>query len=634
MEYRTRMNVARFVLPWVVVLGLGGCRERSINVHSTVHVTVHAGPNAGKAPATIDRNDPRIAIAQREIGDILGRDVSFEVDAALVPHFDSALHGAFVEALETTVTSLQYLRARQPELLEYAVAHWKTLRWKYTPSQQREYPEFDTRSGLMVVAVIPDDRRLLFADTLGLTFERAVEREHAARYHDMAPEKVPAPEHAAYFEYVTRGRVPERPDGSRIPHEEVDLLRLDRVLALYPHIRDEALLAKARSWLVQAGSRLRRLVVEPRADARTTTLVRRNHPRWIAWLNAHHAELSERELEQVAELMFRRHHHPMEPFRQGFDAIAFSRPHVHAWVESQRRTPDAPKPVREKLAEEIVCPYKQDSHSGRWSAWGHCTGVVFSDLAGDPAGRKTLARWLVAERSDALTRAAVLHSLRERGSDVVPPLVDALLPHPPQAEIAIVALAEAPHWGRGSSSLPEPEALVRHIPRWWRDHPKLRPQLLYLLSELAAHYEGIVVWSKLPQFLGSKISAREIAGYLELGPRPLWSIEHFAVSFSDGWQRSAVLVPALRQWLERYTQAGQRGPEPHYVTERVIRVFCAAGNERDYAELQTFLLEYLESHPSQRNNLHSFATSPGSQQCPKWRKRGRQEPTPEPLFGD
>lgn len=628
------MNVVRFVGAWVVVLGLAGCRERTINVNNTVHVTVHAGPNAGKAPATIDRNDPRIAIAQKEIEGILGRDVKFEVDAALVPHFDAALHEVFVEALETAVTSLQYLRERHPDLLAYAVAHWKTLRWKYTPSQQRALPQFDAKSGLLVVTVPPDDRRLLFSDTLATTFDRALDEERAARYEGVPPDAVPVDEHTGYFEYVTRGRVPPRADGTRVPREEVELQRLERVLGLYPRIRDEALRTKVQAWLVQAGSRLQPLVLEPPEEAELAALVRRLHPAWIAWLNANHKALSDRELENVAALMFRKHHLSTAPFRRGFDAVAFARPHVHAWVEAQRRTPDAPKPAREDLAEEILCPYRHDAHTGKWSFWGYCTGIVFADLAVDASGRKTLVRWLAAERSDVLTRNAVLHTLRTHGPDVIPPLVDALLAHPEEAEIAILALAEAPHWGRGSSTLPEPEALVRQVPRWWRDHPKLRAPLLYLLSELGSNYEGLVAWPKLPQFLGGKISAREFAAYLELGPRPLWSVEHFAASFSEGWQRSAVLVPALRHWLERYTQTGQRGPDPHYVTERVIRVFCAVGTERDYLELQAFLAEFLESHPSQRNNLNSFATLPGEQQCSKWRPRGRRGSASEPLFGD
>lgn len=635
MEFRIAMNVSALVWPWIAALAcLGACGTRQITVHNSVQVTVHAGPHDGTTPAMIDRKDPRIAVAQREIKSVLDRDLAFEVDAALVPHFDAALHAAFVEALETTVTSLHALRDREPELLAFAIKHLETVRWTYSPSQRPSLPTFDPSSGLMAVQVAPDDARLLFGDTLQFTLGRALEAERAARYGEMKPDQVPADEHAAYFEYVTRASVRVRPDGTRISNEEVSLRRIQQVLAFYPRIRDAALQQEARHWLVQAGSRLRSEVVDPPSDPGVAELARRVHPQWIAWLNAHQAELDDADAKRVVDLMFQRHHLPMEPFRHGFDALAFSRPHVHAWVTATRTEASKSRSSQPTLGEALVCPYRQDGRAGYWTASGACTGAVFTALAADAAGRKTLARWLIDEHSEPLTRAAVLHTLSANGPDAIPPLVDAVLAHPETARAALVALAEAPQWGRTHSSAPQPDALVKQIPRWWQSHPKLRPQLLYLTAEIGTRYEGTVVWSKLPQVLGSKVTAQEFAAYLEQGPRAMWSVERLGPVLGDGWSRAAVLVPALGHWLDASVQTGRGGPDPHYVTERIVRLLCTTGTERDYVALQAFLSEYIESHPSQRNNLNSFATTPGSQQCPKWRATPRRGQQPDVLFGD
>jgi hypothetical protein len=107
-----------------------------------------------------------------------------------------------------------------------------------------------------------------------------------------------------------------------------------------------------------------------------------------------------------------------------------------------------------------------------------------------------------------------------------------------------------------------------------------------------------------------------------------------AKSFSEGWSRSALLIPKLEGWLGAYNKAGGDGPSPYYATERVVEALCVAGTSRDIKALQAFLRERIESFPSENSNLGSFTEKRTSELCPKFEDDPTPKGKPSVLFGD
>jgi hypothetical protein len=643
---RLSLALPRLAQKSLALVALGLCAHCSpatpptavvVNNEVNVSVTTHGGQ--GEVPPTIDLNDPRIGVAQREIARLLGHPLNFEVDPTLVPNFDQQFHDAFVAALETSVTSLQYCKEHIPHAFAYAAAHFKTLRWKYSASKRVERPELDVGAGLLEVWVPPNEWQLLEDSTLFGVFERALDRDRVLRYSDLSAEKIPPAEHAGYLEFLTDYRKPTPDKDGRVPSsEEVQLRQTRQLIALYPLLQDAALKKKLREHLGYAGSRFQRALYEPPEDPKERALGIQVHGLWIAWLNRYRDDLSRSEQERVAELMYRRSYADTPQMRKGFDGWGFALPFVRQWTKRMLEVPPPRHKPEHGIQDQLACPFNRDSYSQSFTSTSYCNGALYIDVLRTPSGSKKLAQILLREKSPALTQAAVLHTLNVLGAEAVPSLLDAVATDDAAFKAALVALADFAGWGpaksRSDGPALVPAPLLERIPEWWQKYPGRRPQLLYLLTNLGEDYEGSITWPKLAEFLGAKISAEELTGFMQQNPNTLWSLRNLASALSEGWKRSTVLIPQLEIWLNAHNASGGRGTQPYYVAERSVELFCLAGTAEDIRALQRFLKQRLESHPSERRNLGSFAEAKMSELCPKFgAKRGGASGN-EPLFGD
>lgn len=604
-------------------------------VNQSVTVVVNAGPERGGPPAGIDLADPRIAAAERELVHLLGGSLVFELDPALQPSFDRALQPAIVAGLEQTVTQLQYLSERHPDAFAFTKAHLKTIRWSYAPSENPPDPALDTASGVLTIGV-PSSRGVLIADgdIVGAVLG-ALERHDVDRYEGMPAERVPAGEERDYFDYQSHYHRPaENPNAPKLSSDERDLIRLGNILALYPRIKDPALQKDARKWLLSAGSRLRRVYADKQADDRTRRRASELRPAWIRWLNQNQAALDANERRDMAELLFERSYFPTESFRSGFDSLAFAQPTLTAWLARGGRAENENAPDRAETL--IVCPYTWDRDVNRISAPGHCNAALYLDLFTAPGGPAKLAALVVKSKSDPLTQTALLHVMTHRGVPAMLELFAQFANDDAAARASLSALAAFDGWGaqhspREDEVALDPQPLFDRIPTWWKSYPGRRPQTLFLLTQLANRYEGIIAWPKLPTYLGSRISAEELSGFLDQSPRAIWFLQNLAGGLSDGWRKSAVLIPKLDSWLTHRSRQSSDGPEPYYLTERVVELLCDAGTKSDLIELQKFLKKRLESFPSEQRDLGSFAEKSLSELCPKVRDEKPKQPV---LFGD
>ncbi len=635
------MDAARKALKrgsWLFVVGsVLACspapRDGGVVVSQQVTVVIASGPDKGTQPPGIDLADPRIAVAERELKRMLGHALVFELDSALVPSFDHSLHPVFVEALERTVTQLQYLNEQYPDAFTFAKANLAGVRWAYAPTQSPPDPTLDRTNGILAILVSSDRPNLIKNGEVVEALLDALELDRMERYAAMSGERVPLSEAREYFTFQSHYHRP-RPNAPKLSSNEVELVRIGNVLALYPRLTDPALRKDADEWLAMMGSHVRDAFASQK-DVAAAERAQKLRPVWLGWLNRAGPGLDAGARERIAELFFeRRSAGASDAFRRGFDTLGFAGPPLDAWLShSDARDDDS----RDRAERSVICPYTFSRDHSTISGYGYCNGSLYVDVFDGTDGPKRLAELLVRRKNERLTATAALHVMRRRGVPALLELLGAFDADEQASRAALSALAAYPRFGSGGSlevdEVPlDPAPLFERIPAWWKSHPARRPLLLLVLVQLSDRYRGVVAWSKLPEYLGGRIDAAELSAFLDTSPRAVSALLNLADSLSAGWRRSPVVIPKLERWLKNDAQNRGDGPEAYYATERVADFLCRAGTKADLAELQTFLKKRIEAFPEERNNLEKFATDRLSELCPKVHD---QKPADKPiLFGD
>lgn len=625
-------------LGWVGVAWAAACGSpppSTLVVDNSLNVTVYADGSRGQAPREIDADDPRVGVARAKIKELLGQELGFELDAALVTQFGDNLHEAYVAALEQTATALVSCQKYEPKAFAFGAPRLRFVRLVYSPVLVDQAATLDLASSTLPVAVRADSRRLLEGHELCSAFSGALAEDRARRFAAVEAADVAEQEQEAYVDHLLKD---ESRGDTRAERDLDELTQTTRLLAFYPRIKDPKVRESAERRLRYFGARLRALLAEPPPDPKVAAALGKAHSAWIRWVNASSARLGDADREAIANLVFLRSHESTAAFIQGFDTTTFGLPIVDRWIENAPLAD--PRKSENQLEQSVVCPYTRGSNSSpALSVRRYCTGAFYIELSRTPAGAKRLAALLLERQNDVLTQSAVLHTLRELGTPAIFPLMEALAHDAPATRAALRGLADYDDWrpSRGSSSdakAPDPAPLVARIPGWWKSHPERRPVLLYLLTRIGEQREGTIAWPKLAQFLGRGIDDKELAGFLAEEPRAIWSVLTLAPALSPGWPRSRVLVPGLEAWFE--AEAQQRGGSygPYYVTERVVTTLCAAGTRADLEALQKALRSHIELYPSQRRPLASFVQQSPEALCPKF-TRPKQPKRAEPvLFGD
>ncbi len=588
-------------------------------VNNTVEVTVTDGPQAGKAPAAIDMGDKRIRVAFNAITELLGHSVRFELDNSLLPKFDERLHEVFIEALETLVTSLEYVKRYDPESHAFASPHLKTVSWTYSPSKGAISTQLDVDDERLEVPVPADEWRLLPDSLIATVFDRAWDVEKARRYTHLAPADVPVDEHGYYLDFQRSYH--RAPSGeTELDKQKREIRDLRNVLGLYPRIVDADVKKKAVAFLVNSGRDVRGWLAKSLDLPGLSEPARSVHAAWIGWLNGVFSSLTDVQRREMANLLFTHSYEQAPGFGAGLDVTAIVKPRIRSWLErsleKDRRSFDA----EDGANAMIVCPYEYDRTYQRFDTPSQCNGLVYTTLSKGGKDYRALKALIESENSTALTQTAVLNILNNLGADASAELVEALWSDGRHARGALVALAGYAGWGTRSnrrSELPElsPEPFIRRIPGWWRGQPQLRAEILYLLVTLGDRYEGSVVWPRLADYLGTRLTGEEIAGFLKQGPSTIWHLRSLVRAVGDGWSRSKMLIPELERFLNHANES--RGePSPYYVTERCMEFLCITGTSQDIAALQGFLRDRVERYPSEKRNLQSFIDSPASRACP------------------
>jgi hypothetical protein len=630
-------------------LGVWACGSpsapRTLRVDNSLNVTIHADGSRGEAPPAIREDDPRIAVAGQQIGELLGHPLGFDFDEAVAAQFGSGLHEAYVSGLERMARALAHCKAREPEAFEHGAPTLQRIHLAYEPvsngraaMERIESPALAPHvvDGALTLAVHPDDRRLLDAAELCWAFSLGAKADRAQRFAAHDPAQLPPDQHAAYLRFLTVDH--DSPDDPL--ERDIDELRqMVLVAELQPHIALAEVRADADEWLANAGSRLRLEMRQPTNDAGKLTALGKAQAAWIGWVNRSGTKLERAEREKVADTLFTRESRDTPELRKGFDAEAFALPIVQQWIENAAY--DDPRKSEDRLYRFVVCKAERE-HADKPALFvrPYCTSAFYSQLAETPVGRKRLANLLIRSQHELLTQTAMLHVLRAAGSERLVLLLDALAEDQATMRVALRALGDYRYWGPkgeypsvGEPVVVDPGALVASVPRWWKSAPEQRPVLLYLLAGIGAGREGSVPWPRLAEFLGGRIDAPTLAAYLAEEPATIHSVEKLVPALSPGWPRSRVLVPALDTYLEADARGRSSDSRAYYTTNDVLELLCDAGTRSDVEALQKMLRARLERFPSQSRQLDSFVEKSPERLCPGQKQRKASTPA-APLFGD
>jgi hypothetical protein len=586
-------------------------------------------------PPTIDVGDPRILAAENEIEKLIGARLAFELDRTLIPAFGNGLHAAFVAALESTVTQLEYCKDAHPTAFEFGRTHFKTLRWTYTATRNPPAPTLDPPSGVFSVAVPSDQHMLLQEYTITETFKDALEHEYMRLYEPMDPAKVPPGEQEAYFDYQrTYHRFLKGPDGRQLPGE--DQTRLKNILILFPAVKDPKLRADVREWLGYQGGDLRRALRDSKNDPVVQRIARDVRPRYISWINQYHREFTAEDRKRITDLFFSNRDPEPDGFDVGFDVTTYSLPAVRSWIAQQAKA--EPSERMDPADSMIVCPYREEYVGDYFRIGSYCNGYLYTALFGTKNGPKKLAQLLTSQHEELFTQSATLHILAHLGSKATEQLLDALNKDDAAFRAAIRGLSDYAWDARAQldehdPKAAEPDTFLQRIPEWWKAYPSRRGDLLELLTRLSKRYEGTVVWPDLATYLGTRIGASELSDFIDQNPRSVWAMRLFKNALSDGWSRSELMLPKLQTWFDRYNRSQGEFSDPRYMTGQLIDFFCAAGTRADIKATQAFLKKRIEAFPDEANQIENYVDQRPSELCPDMSDEPARKPKPR-LFDE
>jgi hypothetical protein len=614
-----------------LAVGCGAPPARQLVVDNSSSVTIHTGGERGQSAVGIERDDPRVQVAEREIAELLKHPLAFELDAAVAAGFGDELPRVYLSALEDVASSFARCREREPAAFAFGASALSRIHLMYDPVSAEPTRPPELVESTLVMHVRPRSADLLDGSELCPALKRELALDQAERFAKADPRDVPVDDHADYLQFLLRLKGDPEDATQRNVHELGQALRL---LSFYPHVVEPEIRVELDGWLSYFGSRLLYVLRERSNDAIFVTARGKAQRAWIQWVNSNAARLKRSERERLAELLFSRQ--KSVELAQGLDTLAFGLPILEHWVENAafadpRRAPD-------RLHFFVVCAAeRQHAEDPELSVLPFCSGTLFGDLAATPEGRRRLAALLRKHKNELLTQTALLHALRARDASSVALLLEELVEDAPTLRSALKALADYQDWRlqRVASSregvVSDPAALLALVPRFWKSLPEQRPALLYLLIQLAHKRAHSVALSNLPNFLGSRIDAAALAGFLAEGGRALWVLPELLPALSPGFSRSDVILPGLLAWLD--ADARSRDSNAYHVTERLVDGLCAAGLRSDVAALQRALRARAERYATQTQRLSSIIESSPEALCPQL-ERGKARSTEPVWFGD
>jgi len=474
------LTLSTRILAGVLALAFVACAPQPsrVTVDNRVELSIHIAPAPDKLP--FDPRNERLLAANRQLSELVGHGVQFDIDAALVAEWNSDFQQQLIEAVEGLLRLLTDLRRSDPA--EFARSTPALRRIDCSYSVLVEYAKATFSGDTLRLELPAHPRSLIDYEGVRLAIDAHDVEGLDQKFARAQPETVSLSESSDYFHWLSNNgygyrwekrhpRAPQSPSEKVANDREGEVVSL--IVRLYSRMgsRDSALAAEVRKWLFSRLESLNRLYgteADHLPPVGSNTPMRRGERELCGWLERELPRASDVERLAVLNPLFPRTEAIVCP---NIDRFALGLREADAWLKAGKPG-EGGKGAPAELMDGIVCPSQRNSSrkpergSGCYPSW------LLYVLADEPS-RKRLAFALDA-RDPALTEqlfASLVYGDKQNAVS----LTRLLNPQKPAFAAALAAFAE--NWGTEL-----PKGSIEMLAEFWRERPERRGDLLYVFA--------------------------------------------------------------------------------------------------------------------------------------------------------
>lgn len=566
----------------LVACGGGGASASGVRLVST----------SPRGEVSVKSDSPRLVAASKELTALLGHEVTFDLDAALLPDHAPHLETAFADAVETTAHALSVIKRDDPRAFAYAAPLVGALVVRYDATLREPRGELDEAKKELRVRV----PRASFALVTDGAIHAAIDEAHhayvARRYAKADPRGLSQDELEEmwdtilhHWRYEKKEDPPPQPPawdpGRKIVADDARGRAVLRALSLFPHAQGE-LRARLVEWLVHERHYLL-LAWEHHPDearrAPPDSVLKHVQAAWVAWFLSELPRLETKHKVEIARLAFQGRPHDRDYAREalaGFDAFAFGLEVFDGWVKAGMPTGGDGD---DELADTVVCPHRLDA-DGQLTRNRGC-GPGWHRMALSAERRSAFAKTLL--RAPPAAAASLAAGLKYE-TDLVVALLRAV--ESSAAHHAAVLRVLAGELRFGSREAARVEGF-----RLYRASASRRGGALYLLmsTDFAHGVDDVLPGLAPPP------TATELGAMLDLTPDAM----RFAPALwghMQGGREAETVVAHLDRFIDDGATPNAHRGEPDATVQKLVDAACRVGRPGDLAALHAYFVRRAATH--------------------------------------
>jgi hypothetical protein len=587
-----------------------GCIPKGGNAQATASVTVVNNVSVG-FDRDVDQlpfnpRADRLVAAMSQLQEVLGHPITFRFDTALLPEYRSSFEYDLIEAVEHAARDLGALRDRSMEVFTRAAPLLTRIECHYAAGASDDDAKFDAAKGTLSVSIHPHAGALLPRGLLFGALEEEYDRYLESRYGNMASRGVPAGEQAEYFHFLTgyRRYGPRRADLAKPEGyvEDPRALEIQKVLDLAPYVRADKLKKDVERWLVDQGDYFTSAYVhhpELVERAPSTGSFHRVEANWVAWLSRTLPSLDDAGRLKVAKTVFVRgfnrdadRYGRFMPFAfPGFDPLAFAIAVVDEWRSAGYVVETPERRDRGALFEFILCPSPVDKRGSRSYA-PRCEHDLYEYALATPRGKARLVELVLKRRDPYLTETVFANLAVHAPVESTIEVWRAVEGDEATWRVATHVIADEIAEVSGDRLLDESRRL-------YRDYPRRRGILLYLLAQVDRYDNGKVPWPSIPATFGGAIGQHDFEAFLDEGYRSLSLAPLLWPAMSQGWSRATPVASRLDRFMEDPMVRNYNFQDPWRALRSIVNRVCSEKRLDDLAVLHARFEDRARKTPSE-----------------------------------
>jgi len=539
--------------------------------------------------------------AQRQLDELVGHAVTIEVDDALASRWSPDGYAHIEEGVLGAARELGAVKAYNAEAFERIARKVQRIRYVYTAIGEHSEAKLSESDTLLTVTVADAESGCLCSD-----IKRMYVQEHQRRaedgYANMRPEQVPVEQFGPYISALGKNKSRSSAPASL---QDPDVAYFERVVALHRRFETQPPTDEKgkKAWdltsreITYVGDNIASAYHHHGAEVAALgpgSGFRRLEAAWAAFMRTSFWSLEQEERIRALKVVFRSAKLPGA--FPGLDRVAIANALFDGWVqagapvrieEESKRRPQANDPT----FYAFLCPGTDDGNGVPSNHPPRCASdyeSMYEYLRQDPARLDAFAARVLAKR-DAKISYALFYALMGSRRDAVSTW--RRFESDEASHLAIGRAVAAMTMGQMD------EPLYEECARLYRQYPKRRGMILYVLASMDTYTHGFLEGRlKALAKEGQLATEGDFAAFLDEGPKAFRLLGVIWPLLGKGFSRAATVNARLERLL---ADKGSRGYD-------ALRTrLCEDGARQDIAALATALGRYIDAHPADERAYRS-----------------------------